>query len=237
MQKKETARRQDKNKNPNNPNNSTLIQGLLELLKSDDISDDVRKQVKDLKTALDNQPDAVKLADTAVRNKHYADDKLTFYKTPSYNINPGIHKILSPEQYCLLSILASIMSQDNLVRLSTDNLIELSGLKERTVKKHMVALLKGGYIAIHTPAIPKASIPRVYMINPEIFDCGKPSPYKVSQFWSLSSVNKKSFMQDLRPETDYKQGLIVLASDTDKKAKIGTLELIYDNKKADCADS
>lgn len=227
MLKKETDR---KRQNPNNPNNSTLIQGLFELLQQETIDDELREQIKNLKATLDKKPDIVKNVDTAVNHKAYADSTLSFYKVGRYEQSAGLQKIVTAEQYYVLSALARLMSQDNLVRLSTDDLIIVTGMKKRMIQEHLRKLVKCGCLAIHTPAQPKRGIPRTYMVNPLIFDCGKSSPAKDKKFWSLSSCERKDFVNTLTI-TDYCNGVATIPTTHEK---IGTLEYINSNKKSDC---
>lgn len=227
MLKKETDR---KRQNPNNPNNSTLIQCLYELLQQETIDDELREQIKNLKATLDKKPDIVRKADEAVNYKAYADNTLSFYKVGRYEQSAGLRKLITSEQYYVLSALAKIMSQDNLVRLSINDLMIITGMGERTIQRHLQSLTKCGCIAIHTPAQPKRGIPRTYMVNPLIFDCGKSSPAKDRKFWSLSNCERKEFVNTLTI-TDYCNGVATIPATHEK---IGTLEYINPNKKSDC---
>lgn len=228
-----TTCKQRRHTNPNNPNNSTLIQGLLELIKQDSIDDNIRRQIKDLKAVLDNMPDAVQSADKIVANNQYADDKLKFYKCAKYDNTAGLYQMITGDQYYLLSVMASVMSQHNLVKLSVDDMIIMTGMSKSTIQRHIKQLIKHGFLAIHTPAQPKRGIPRIYMINPLIYDCGKPSGIKINKFWQLAdkSIISRDMFVEILETSDYTQGLTILPI---TKEKIGTLEY---KEKGDCANT
>lgn len=212
-----------------NPESSTLIQGLLELAKHDDIDDETRDTVRKLCTLLDDRLHIVKEVDKTVRLKEYADKSVTFDRIPKYNLSGGIYDILSTAEITLLHYLISAMSQHNRVQICTDDIIATTQMSLRTVRSSIKKLINTGFLVVDKPAITRKHIPAVYIINPDIAMCGKKNDILIQQiFYKKSKISRKKFKDSIQPN-GVTQSIITV-----DKLRIGTIDNI---KKDDYANT
>lgn len=220
-------------RNNKNPNNSTLIQSLLEIMCHDDASDDTIKAAQDLYNLLKADDTLTKKIDTIVRLKDYADDKISFAKVSQFNIAGRKYKLLTANDLMVLDCMIACMSQHNKITLHIDDFADLLPLSRRKIIDCMKSLISKGFVVVIQPAINRKSIPAVYMVNPDIATCGKKNNYQlIDDFYRLSSVKRGDFTDLLK--SDYIQQCIIKVD----KEKYGTIKHINpdsDNEKDDCA--
>lgn len=221
-------------RNNKNPNNSTLIQSLLEIMCHDNASDDIIKAAQDLYNLLKADDTLTKKIDTIVRLKDYADDKISFAKVNQFNIAGRKYKLLTANDLMVLDCMIACMSQHNKITLHIDDFTDLLPLSRRKIIDCIKSLISKGFVAVLQPAINRKSIPAVYMINPDIATCGKKNNYQlIDDFYRLSSVKRGDFGDMIK--SDYMQQCIIKVD----KNKYGTIKHICpddtDNKKDDCA--
>lgn len=221
-------------RNNNNPNNSTLIQSLLELINHDDASDETIKAAQDLYKLLKTDDTLVKKVDTIVKIKDYADDKISFAKINQFNITGHKYQLLTANELMVLDCMIACMSQHNKITLHINDFTDLLPLSRRKIIDCVKSLISKGFVAVLQPAINRKSIPAVYMVNPDIATCGKKNNYQlIDDFYRLSSVKRGDF--DDMIKSDYMQQCIIKVD----KDKYGTIKHICpddtDNKKDDCA--
>lgn len=220
-------------RNNKNPNNSTLIQSLLEIMCHDDASDDIIKAAQDLYNLLKADDTLTKKIDTIVRLKDYADDKISFAKVGQFNTTGRKYKLLTANDVMVLDCMISCMSQHNKITLHINDFTDLLPLSRRKIIDCIKSLISKGFIVVLQPAINRKSIPAVYMINPDIATCGKKNNYQlIDDYYRLSSVKRGDFVDLLK--SDYIQQCIIKVD----KEKYGTIKHINpdsDNEKDDCA--
>lgn len=220
-------------RNNKNPNNSTLIQSLLELINHDDASDDTIKAAQDLYNLLKTDDTLTKKIDTIVRLKDYADDKISFAKVNQFNIAGRKYKLLTANDLMVLDCMIACMSQHNKITLHINDFTDLLPLSRRKIIDCIKSLISKGFIVVLQPAINRKSIPAVYMINPDIATCGKKNNYQlIDDFYRLSSVKRGDFADLLK--SDYIQQCIIKV-DKDKYGTIKHINPDSDNEKDDCA--
>lgn len=220
-------------RNNKNPNNSTLIQSLLELINHDDASDDTIKAAQDLYNLLKTDDTLTKKIDTIVRLKDYADDKISFAKVNQFNIAGRKYKLLTANDLMVLDCMIACMSQHNKITLHINDFTDLLPLSRRKIIDCIKSLISKGFIVVLQPAINRKSIPAVYMINPDIATCGKKNNYQlIDDFYRLSSVKRGDFADLLK--SDYIQQCIIKV-DKDKYGTIKHINPDLDNEKDDCA--
>lgn len=220
-------------RNNKNPNNSTLIQSLLEIMCHDDASDDIIKAAQDLYNLLKADDTLTKKIDTIVRLKDYADDKISFAKISQFNIAGRKYKLLTANELMVLDCMIACMSQHNKITLHINDFTDLLPLSRRKIIDCIKSLISKGFIVVLQPAINRKSIPAVYMVNPDIATCGKKNNYQlIDDFYRLSNVKRGDFTDLLK--SDYIQQCIIKVD----KEKYGTIKHINpdaDNEKNDCA--
>lgn len=220
-------------RNNKNPNNSTLIQSLLEIMCHDDTSDDTIKAAQNLYNLLKADDTLTKKIDTIVKLKDYADDKISFAKVSQFNTAGRKYKLLTANDLMVLDCMIACMSQHNKITLHIDDFTDLLPLSRRKIIDCMKSLISKGFVVVIQPAINRKSIPAVYMVNPDIATCGKKNNYQlIDDFYRLSSVKRGDFTDLLK--SDYIQQCIIKVD----KEKYGTIKHINpdsDNEKDDCA--
>ena len=220
-------------RNNKNPNNSTLIQSLLEIMCHDDASDDIINAAQDLYNLLKADDTLTKKIDTIVRLKDYADDKISFAKISQFNIAGRKYKLLTANELMMLDCMIACMSQHNKITLHINDFTDLLPLSRRKIIDCIKSLISKGFIVVLQPAINRKSIPAVYMVNPDIATCGKKNNYQlIDDFYRLSNVKRGDFTDLLK--SDYIQQCIIKVD----KEKYGTIKHINpdaDNEKDDCA--
>lgn len=220
-------------RNNKNPNNSTLIQSLLEIMCHDDASDDTIKAAQNLYNLLKADDTLTKKIDTIVKLKDYADDKISFAKVSQFNTAGRKYKLLTANDLMVLDCMIACMSQHNKITLHIDDFTDLLPLSRRKIIDCIKSLISKGFVVVIQPAINRKSIPAVYMVNPDISTCGKKNNYQlIDDFYRLSSVKRGDFTDLLK--SDYIQQCIIKVD----KEKYGTIKHINpdaDNEKDDCA--
>ena len=172
--------------NDRNPTNSTLIQGLLEAERTGSYN---TKILEDAIAELKNHPQSLKSADSAVANKPYNDDKVTFIKSPVWNAC-NRELTLSPTAYKMLNILRMTMSQQNTVTVDREIYCRILGIKRRQLASLISELRKGYFLAVAKPQA--GHHPPEYMVNPRIGYRGKKDPGElVYRFWQLCGFAEK----------------------------------------------
>lgn len=147
------------------------------------------KIIEDAIAELKSHPQSLKSADSAVANKPYNDDKVTFFKAPVWD-TCNRELILSSTACKMLNILRMSMSQQNTVTVDRDIYCRILGIKRRQLISLISELRKGHFIAVSKP--PAGHHPPEYMVNPRIGYRGKKDPGElVYRFWQLSGLAEK----------------------------------------------
>lgn len=212
--------------NKKNPNSSTIIQGLLELMAYENADDDTVKLTKALYDKLIKSPASiVKSVDSIVNLKDYADDKLTYTQHNGYNITGGKYKELTVHEITILDFLIDLMSQHNKVQLHIDDLADNLPMSRRQIVTCLKSLTNKGYIAIAQAAIKRKSIPAVYMVNPDIATCCKKHNinHLATNYYRLTDVKRSDFIKQITPD-DAERSIVKV-----DQIKIGTIK-----QKSDC---
>ena len=213
-------------RNPKNPHNSTIVQGLQELSKLE-IDNTMRTQIQDIIQYLSKHPSMAKDVDTTVRYKQYPDKQITFNKSPTYNSIGKLHQLLDNASYNLLSYLCDYMSVDNCVYINILSISTDLHISDKSVRRHVTVLINNHCIVKVKDAIKRTATPAIYMINPDIRTKGKVSPDLIDIFYKYANIPRSRFTDTIQP--DEKHEIITIYPNLfgdDKKIKIGNITTI-----------
>lgn len=213
-------------RNPKNPHNSTIVQGLQELSKLE-IDNTMRTQIQDIIQYLSKHPSMAKDVDTTVRYKQYPDKQITFNKSPTYNNIGKLHQLLDNGSYNLLSYLCDYMSVDNCVYINILSISTDLHISDKSVRRHVTVLSNNHCIVKVKDAIKRTATPAIYMINPDIRTKGKVSPDLIDIFYKYANIPRSRFTDTIQP--DEKHEIITIYPNLfgdDKKIKIGNITTI-----------
>ena len=203
---------------PQNPNNSTIIQAILDIIA---VADPIKH--KELLATL-NKVSSVLIRDK--RLQHAADQKfhshlypektLTFAKTQRYDGCPERFR-LSIDAQAVLGLLERVASQEGLVRIPQGVIAAHFGLGRGTVRSALDELVNEEFIAVYEKPPRGSKTPITYLIDKRITCAGKDAtPADIEQFITL-----KTGCRNLSAE--YQQAILSVKSDDDRLVKIGTL--------------
>lgn len=180
-------------RNPKNPHNSTIVQGLQELSKLE-IDNTMRTQIQDIIQYLSKHPSMAKDVDTTVRYKQYPDKQITFNKSPTYNNIGKLHQLLDNGSYNLLSYLCDYMSVDNCVYINILSISTDLHISDKSVRRHVTVLSNNHCIVKVKDAIKRTATPAIYMINPDIRTKGKVSPDLIDIFYKYANIPRSRLL-------------------------------------------
>lgn len=180
-------------RNPKNPHNSTIVQGLQELSKLE-IDNTMRTQIQDIIQYLSKHPSMAKDVDTTVRYKQYPDKQITFNKSPTYNSIGKLHQLLDNGSYNLLSYLCDYMSVDNCVYINILSISTDLHISDKSVRRHVTVLINNHCIVKVKDAIKRTATPAIYMINPDIRTKGKVSPDLIDIFYKYANIPRSRLL-------------------------------------------
>lgn len=175
-----------KRSNPNNPQNSSMVQHVLEYK---ELGGSMNISLSDfLKLAQEDSSmqKLVKEADKAVDRKGYPDSSLTFHKTER---GVEVGRFLSMRDLKILRAFEVSVDQANLVQASTRDIERAAGVDLATARAGINSLLEKGCIAIKQRG--RGTRASIYMLNPEIATVGKTKTYP-KLFWQLTGTVYKS---------------------------------------------
>ena len=179
-----------------NPKNSTCIQVLLDMIASPHIDSENRIKVQELVKYLKcaGQP-VVKDTDDRYKQHQYTDKSLTWNKLFNYDSTGSIDN-LSMTAKAILMLYLRTAKQGGLVAIKKSvcmAIIHISDPKAYT-KAHK-QLIEYGCIAVKQHS--HGHVPTVYMINPNLMNCGK------DDFHVQEAVYKELGGLPLPPDTKY----------------------------------
>lgn len=167
--------------NTENPTNSSVVQMILDIEKCGiDIPDDLRRQITDKKTEIDD-----------VWNSHqYPTESLVFTKlsreSAIFENLPKSEERGGVAASQLLSLIIQNVPQNLQFAIPTKNVAEIMGWSKSTVGRATKILVKYGIIAVIQEARGRGN-PTVYKLNPMVADVGKPkSKSEQEEFWELA---------------------------------------------------
>lgn len=175
-------------KNPN-PSNSTLIESLLEILRSEAPAE-LKTTTKQLNDMLQSMPTFTKQIDGIVSGKGYSDSSVAFGRRYRQ-----INAKLDPVAAQIFDIATQICPQSQLVQLPTQLICEDLGISKKTFLSALKSLLLADYIRVKAKHNTRAGTPTTYMINPAVYSCCKPSHYqkRLAEYESLEHDEVQPF--------------------------------------------
>lgn len=226
-----------------NPSKSTLIQGLLEAERTGRYN---TKLIEDMIKELQKSPQGIREADSAVENKPYNEEKVTFYQSPVFTQCNRELK-LSASAVKLLNIVRMAMSQQNVVRIDRKICSRLLELKDRQTRVVIKELVDSRILVVSKPQA--GHNPPEYMVNPRVGHRSKRPDVLIQRFWKLCGMQEpeeitsadRNFLRSPFPElttgTDFAKddpgsscGYIKVSADKQKKSpQVTTPEDSKDN--------
>lgn len=218
------------NSKDRNPTKSTLLQGLLEAERTGRYN---TKLIEDMIKELQKSPQGLREADSAVENKPYNEDKVTFYQSPVFTQCNRELKLSAPAVK-LLNIVRMSMSQQNVVRIDRKICAGLLELKDRQTRVVIKELVDRQILVVSKPQA--GHNPPEYMVNPRVGHRSKRPDALIRRFWILCGVPEnevasadREFLRSPFPElttgTDFAKddpgascGYIRISADRQKKS-------------------
>lgn len=176
-----------------NPDNSSVIQCLLDLEKAMAVSDnpnasDVLKAVKTIKDKLSE--DDIVHTDGIFNAHRYGDKNLVFTKLSRFRENQTVAGLSSAACKILLYAV-QIMSEDNCFLARQNNMVKVLGMANKTVIKALKELTDMGCIIKVCTLKQKKPSGTVYMVRSDIARIGnKSNEYFVKQMTSRLQYNE-----------------------------------------------
>lgn len=172
--------------NEQNPTNSTLIQGLIEAIRTHKC--DNSKILEDALHELQTHPDCVAAADAAVKRR--PEKNITFTQNATFGACSRQYS-LSAQAYRLLGLMQSAMSTDNITRVDRDLYCEILDIKDRALRKALAELQdKSMVVCVRQQA---GHHPPEYMINPRVAHEAKSQDNRdtlVRRFWAAKDADR-----------------------------------------------
>ena len=160
--------------NKKNPDNSSVLQCLLDIEKAAKISNapnspDVLKALADLRKALTK--DIIAKADGTYEAHRYKNASITFAKIANFKENQAISR-LSDRAWKILTYGIQLMSQDNCFLLNQDNLTKILNMSIHPINSGIKELVEKGCMTKICTLKQRKPSGTVYMINPAIASVG-----------------------------------------------------------------
>lgn len=171
-----------KRNNPNNPQNSSMVQHILEYRELGGSMNISMADFLKLAQQDSSMQKLVKEADKAVDRKGYPDSSITFHKTER---DVEVGRFLSMRDLKILRAFEVSIDQGNLVQASTRDIEKAAGVDLATARAGINSLLEKGCIAIKQRG--RGTRASIYMLNPEIATVGKSKVYP-KLFWQLTGT-------------------------------------------------
>lgn len=162
-----------------NPENSSIIQALLDISKAGAYpANEINAMICLLRADSSSLQEAEKLFHSHL----YPDHKITFCKL---ECEVEFARFLSANAIAVLTAMCQNMRHSNLIQLNRKDIVKISALKsEKPVTPAMQELLNSGCIAIKIPGTTRRG--PVYMVNPGIATVGTKTHYLQKSFWELT---------------------------------------------------
>lgn len=178
-----------------NPYNSTVVQGLIEAIKTGAIDATRGKMVID---ELVSNAGATAAADKAVARKSYAPGSLTFARWPRLDVCDSWLHIPAGALRLLIYMIAH-MSTACLCLLNRQYCADMLGISGRQIKRYIADLLADNHIAVYRGKHGK--VKPVYMINPRLGSVSKTdTTYLLDRFWRLCGAATDTDARNLDAE-------------------------------------
>lgn len=209
--------------NPNNPNNSSSVQMMLDCIAKSQ-SDEDAKVFQAALDLLNNKPKIRVGADQLFASHLYNDDNMVYYKAPMYDLAPEVFR-LSDEAFKILHLLASTACQNGQVRLSLQTIVDTTGINRKKAVSALRELNKYQYIAfeIKPPKGSKESPTR--LIDKRLFRNGKdPNSKEIEHFDEKKDKTTKGRvgLEEITP--NYVRTTITTRNLDGRPLKVGSLE-------------
>lgn len=157
-----------------NPNNSSVIQCLLDIERVAKLSDDdsapyIQKAVGNLRKMLTNN--IITQADKLYDAHRHNNASITFAKIANFKTNQAISR-LSDSTWKILTYGIQLMSQDNCFLVNQDNLTKRLNMSKTTVNNGIRELVEKGFMTKICTLKQQKPSGTVYMIHPEMASVG-----------------------------------------------------------------
>lgn len=173
-----------------NPNNSSIIQILLDLHAISSQSNDIEilELCAKLKTKLDDRYLLQKQVDEKFNGRKYNEKNITFSKLENFK-NLKIINNLSANAMKILFLIIQVVSQDNLIEIRIATFSDVLNMSKPTIKKCLLELEESGVVSkIQNRNKTQGTI---YMLNPKIAFSGKKKHSKIfKEITHQSSLSK-----------------------------------------------
>lgn len=207
-----------------NPNNSSIVQILLDLYSISNKNNDLETLglCDKLLSKLKHDSSLQKQVDDKFNSHKYNDRNMTFSKLENFR-NLKIINNLSPNATKILFLIIQTVSQDNLIEIRLSSFMDVLSMSKPTLIKGLTELSDTGAISkIQNKSKIQGSI---YMLNPKIASAGKQAHkgfYRqntpVSSIKSFEELNKNNY------QIISSKGLITINENENKYYTFNSLE-------------
>lgn len=207
--------------NPN-PTNSAVIQAVLDAITAAQESKDdtATAALQTALQALQRNKRVMHRADMIYNSHRYPDKSITYIKTATYDQCPT-RFCLSHNAQVVYDFLASIMTQQGLVRISQSYIADILRLKRTSVRQAITELCQYHFVAVYSRPPQGSKTPPTYMIDRRIMRSGQDvSDNDINDFVSLVGETPG---RNALPATTYQQAIITQKCSDGKIIRIGTV--------------
>ena len=207
--------------NPN-PTNSAVIQAVLDAITAAQESKDdtATAALQTALQALQRNKRVMHRADMIYNSHRYPDKSIKYTKTATYDQCPT-RFCLSHNAQVVYDFLASIMTQQGLVRISQSYIADILRLKRTSVRQAITELCQYHFVAVYSKPPRGSKTPPTYMIDRRIMRSGQDvSDNDINDFVSLVGETPG---RNALPATTYQQAIITQKCSDGKIIRIGTV--------------
>lgn len=208
---------------PKNPNNSTIIQAVLDIMAAADPikHKDLLAELSRVTDALTNDRRLQHDADQKFHGHLYPDKSLTFAKTSLYNDCPERFQ-LSAEAQVIMGLFERTASQEGLVRIPQGVIAAHFRMGRATIRKAIDELVRYQFVVVYEKPPRGSKTPITYLIDKQVTCSGKdPTIAEISTFSKLKQAGPGR--KKLSASVSYQQAILSVKRDDGTLIKIGTL--------------
>lgn len=220
-----------------NPNNSSLVQILLDLHSVTSLNNDIEtlELCEKLLAKLDNRFSLQDQVDQKFNAHKYNDQKLKYSKLENFKSLKFINN-LSANSVKILFLIIQTVSQDNLIEIKIDTFMDVLKMSKPTVTKCLSELVESGSVSkIENRNKAHGTI---YMLNPKIASVGKHTHNKIyEKVAQESALAKFEELNNNHYSITHSKGIVPINKDENKYMTYNSLEKIYDEDLPEWAQS
>lgn len=220
-----------------NPNNSSVIQMLLDLhsVAIQNSDNETLDLCQKLLSRLENRFSIQEQVDNKFKSHYYNEKKITFSKLENFKNLKFINN-LSANSVKILFLIIQTVSQDNLIEIKISTFMEVLKMSKPTVTKCLSELVESGAIAKMQNR--NKTLGTIYMLNPKIASAGKHKHSKIfkkkakeSALAAFERLNKSNY------SITSSKGQVEIDKNENKYMTFNSLDEVYDDDLPDFSQS